>query len=141
MSNGHNPVKPTTQAAKYYKSLSLLFPLPLLPRERLEASPANPHFRIFCTGVSEESEFTKPRQHRHGNYVSILLMFQNFRFKRFLIFRWNLLPWRVSEVFLFNFTTFKTHFWHPFPADLGLRSKTQSFLMFVVKVKLVFRHL
>ena len=35
---GQNHVQPTTQAAKYYESLSLLFLLPFC-RERLVASP------------------------------------------------------------------------------------------------------
>ena len=39
MLTGQNPVKPTTQATKYYKSLSILSLLPFLPRERLVASP------------------------------------------------------------------------------------------------------
>ena len=38
MPTGQNPVQPMTQAAKYYKSLSLLL-LSFLPRERLVASP------------------------------------------------------------------------------------------------------
>ena len=40
MPTGQNPVQPKTQAAKYYKSLSLLFLLPFLPREGLVASLA-----------------------------------------------------------------------------------------------------
>ena len=43
MPTGQNPVQPTTQVAKYYKSLSLLFRLPFLPRERLVASPISAH--------------------------------------------------------------------------------------------------
>ena len=39
MPTGQNPVQSTTKAAKYYKSLSLLFLLPSLQRERLVASP------------------------------------------------------------------------------------------------------
>ena len=39
MPTGQNPVQPMTQATKYYKSLSLLFFSPFLPRERLVASP------------------------------------------------------------------------------------------------------
>ena len=39
MPTGQNPVQPTTQATKYYKSLSLLFLLPFLPREKLVQSP------------------------------------------------------------------------------------------------------
>ena len=44
MPTGQNPVQQTTQAAKYYKSLSLLFILPFLPRERPLASPATGRF-------------------------------------------------------------------------------------------------
>ena len=40
MPTGQNPVQPTTQANENYKSLSLLFLLPFLPRERLAASPS-----------------------------------------------------------------------------------------------------
>ena len=39
MPTGQNPVQQATQATKYYKSLSLLFLLTFLPRERLVASP------------------------------------------------------------------------------------------------------
>ena len=46
-----------------------------------------------------------------GNCNAMLLLFQNFRFKRFLVFCSNLLPLRFSEVFLFNFTAWKPYFW------------------------------
>ena len=39
MPTGQNSVQPTTQAAKYYKSLSLSLLLPFFPRESLLASP------------------------------------------------------------------------------------------------------
>ena len=51
MPTGQNPVQPTTQATKYYKSLSLLFLLLLLPRERLVASPGNAQ-RFKSRGLS-----------------------------------------------------------------------------------------
>ena len=47
----------------------------------------------------------------NGDGNAKLLLFQNFRFKRFLPFRSNLLPMRDSQVVLFNFTTWKPHFW------------------------------
>ena len=47
----------------------------------------------------------------NGNCNAMLLLFQNFRFKRFLVFCSNLLPLRVSEVVLFNFTTWKSFVW------------------------------
>ena len=43
----------------------------------------------------------------NGNCNAMFLSFQNFIFKRFLVFCSNLLPLRVSEVVLFNFTTWK----------------------------------
>ena len=45
-----------------------------------------------------------------GNCNAMLLLFQDFRFKRFLVFCLNLLPLRDSEVVHFNFTTWKPHF-------------------------------
>ena len=48
-------------------------------------------------------EFTKPRRQRRLQRK--VALFQNFRFKRFLVFRSNLLPMRDSEVVPFNFTT------------------------------------
>ena len=47
----------------------------------------------------------------NGNCNAMLLLFQNFRFKRFLVFCSNLLPLRDSEVVLSNFTTLKFQFW------------------------------
>ena len=47
----------------------------------------------------------------NGDCNAKLLLFQNFRFKRFLAFRSNSLPMRDSEVVLFNFTPWKPHFW------------------------------
>ena len=47
MPTGQNPVQPTTQAAKYCKSLSLLFLLPFLPRERLVASPNSTSMKSY----------------------------------------------------------------------------------------------
>ena len=47
----------------------------------------------------------------NGNCNAMSLLFQNFRFKRFLVFCSNLLPLRVSEVVLFNFTTWKSYLW------------------------------
>ena len=46
MPTGQSSVQPTTQAAKYYKSLSLSFLLPFLPRERLVASPIGNSFGV-----------------------------------------------------------------------------------------------
>ena len=45
------------------------------------------------------------------NCTAKLLLFQTFRFIRVLVFCSNLLPLRVSEVVLFNFTTLKPYFW------------------------------
>ena len=47
----------------------------------------------------------------NGDCNTKLLLFQNFRFKRFLPFRSNLLPMRDSEVVLFSFNSFIT--WKP----------------------------
>ena len=64
MPTGQNPVQPTTQAAKYYKSLSLLFLLPFLLRERLVASPGlygNRQFHVpFWSMIYVALKFTLP---------------------------------------------------------------------------------
>ena len=51
----------------------------------------------------------------NGDRNAKLLLFQNFRFKRFLVIRSNLLPMRDSEAVLFKFTTWKQHLWRSVP--------------------------
>ena len=73
-----------------------------------------------------------------GNGNSMLLLFQNIRFKRFLVFRLNLRPLRDSEVAFFQFYDLDTPFLAFCTVDLGFPSKIPSFKVFVVKEKIWF---
>ena len=72
---------------------------------KISAQILSVHFFLFrfIRGPFNFREFTKPRRQRRLQRK--VALFQNFRFKRFLVFRSNLLPMRDSEVVPFNFTT------------------------------------
>ena len=69
----------------------------------------------------------------NGNDNAKLLLFQNFRFRRFLVFRSKLLPFRGSKVVLFDLTTWKPHFWRSVLQIWACKVKLSRFKCFSSK--------
>ena len=72
------------------------------------------NLKIICDSSvlrAEAVALASLRKHyNNGNCNAMLLLFHNFRFKSFLVFRSNLRPLRDTEVVLFNLTTWIFHF-------------------------------
>ena len=69
-------------------------------------------FRFSFVVLTKVRSGSLQKHDGNGNCNAMLLLFQDFRFKRFLVFRSNFPPLRDFEIALFNFTTRKAHFWH-----------------------------
>ena len=117
MPTGQNPVQPMTQATKYYKSLSLLFSPPYLPRERLVASSSTP-----CNLVA--LKITQKYTLSHKNFAKIHC------FKRILK---GILPHdTLSHNFLINCNTLSSN---------SYQNRTPCRIIFTVKGHPVERHI